>query len=58
MSDYEQQRIYLDLVGDPDTVEDLAVDAISRAGLETVEKGRYQDANGNGALAMTLRFPR
>ena len=58
MSDYEQQRIYLDLVGDPDTVEDLAVDAISRAGLETVEKERYVDANGNGALAMTLRFPR
>lgn len=58
MSDYEQQRIYLDLVGDPDTVADLAADAISRAGLETVETERYQDANGNGALAMTLRFPR
>ena len=58
MSDYEQQRIYLDLVGYPDTVADLAADAISRAGLETVEKERYQDANGNGALVMTLRFPR
>ena len=58
MSDYEQQRIYLDLVGDPDTVADLAADAISRAGLETVEKEPYEDANGNGALAMTLRFPR
>lgn len=58
MSDYEQQRIYLDLVGDPDTVADLAADAISRAGLEMVEKERYQDANGHGALAMTLRFPR
>ena len=58
MFDYAQQRIYLDLVGDPDTVVDLAADAISRAGLETVEKERYQDANGNGALAMTLRFPR
>ncbi len=58
MTDYEQQRIYLDLVGAPDTVEDLAADAIARAGLETVESERYQDANGNGALAMTLRFPR
>ena len=58
MSDYEQQRIYLDLVGDPDTVADGAADAISRAGLETVEKERHEDANGNGALAMTLRFPR
>ena len=29
-----------------------------RAGLETVESERYQDANGNGVLAMTLRFPR
>ena len=58
MSDYEQQRIYLDLVGDPDTVADLAADAISRAGLETVETERYEDADGNGALAMTLRFPR
>ena len=58
MSDYEQQRIYLDLVGDPDTVADLAADAISRAGLETVEKEPYEDTNGNGALAMTLRFPR
>lgn len=37
MSDYEQQRIYLDLVGDPDTVADLAADAISRAGLETMK---------------------
>ena len=58
MFDYEQQRIYLDLVGDPDTVVDLAADAISRAGLETVEKEPYEDATGNGALAMTLRFPR
>ncbi len=58
MTDYEQKRIYLDLVGAPDTVEDLAADAIARAGLETVESERYQDANGNGALAMTLRFPR
>ena len=58
MADYEQQRIYLDLVGDPDTVSDLAKDAIARAGLETVESEEYKDANGNGALAMTLRFPR
>ena len=30
----------------------------NRAGLETVETELYEDANGNGALAMTLRFPR
>lgn len=43
---------------DPDTVSDLAKDAIARAGLETVESEEYKDTNGNRALAMTLRFPR
>ena len=33
-------------------------DAIPRAGLETVESEPCEDANGNVALAMTLRFPR
>ena len=40
------------------TAQDFRAYINSRQWVETVEKERYQDANGNGALAMTLRFPR
>lgn len=40
------------------TAQDFRDYINSRQWVETVEKELCEDANGNGALAMTLRFPR